>query len=98
MEELAAVNEPEIPAAVKDLIKVAFVPRDPEIPAAVKVLIKVAFVPRDPEIPAAVKDLIKGAFVPRDPEMLEACCLIKFLLKFLRLLSCKLSSCLICCC
>jgi hypothetical protein len=47
-------QDPEIPAAVKDLIKGAFVPRDPEIPAAVKVLIKVAFVPRDPEMLEAI--------------------------------------------
>ena len=49
-EELAAVNDPLTPAAVKVLINEAFVPSEPLTPAAVKVLINEAFDPNEPLI------------------------------------------------
>ena len=49
-EELAAVNDPLTPAAVKVLINEAFVPSEPLTPAAVKVLINEAFDPSEPLI------------------------------------------------
>ena len=53
-DELAAVNEPLTPTAVKLLISEAFEPSEPLTPAAVKVLISEALVPSEPLISAAI--------------------------------------------
>ena len=66
-------HEPEIPAAVKVLIKVAFAPKEPEILSAIwvdeeTIPLPVMNPPHEPEIPAAVKVLIRVAFAPKEPE------------------------------
>jgi len=60
--ELNEVNEPLIMAAVKLLIKDAFVPSEPLILAAVKLLISVAFVPSDPLMLAAFAEPLIRVF------------------------------------
>ena len=76
---LVAVIEPLIVAAVNDLIKVAFAPKDPEMPAPVNERISVALAPNDPDIPVlfalsvsnvAMSDAILADVLVNDPDIL----------------------------
>ena len=57
-----AANEPEIEAAVSDLIRVLLTPNEPDTEAAVSP-------PNEPEIESELRDLIQAALGPNEPEI-----------------------------
>ena len=67
-EALDALDEPEIPAAVNDLIKVAFAPKDPEISAPICAELDNSVLPNS-DSAVVILVLIEELAAVNDPEM-----------------------------